>query len=637
MCGLFGYLSTDPREDQATLEARLSAAKCALHHRGPDGSGVELFRVPSVGDVPTTSLSLGHTRLSIIDLSSGGDQPMHSIDGRFTLVFNGEIYNYQELREELKGLGHKFETASDTEVLLSAWVEWGVDGLRRLTGMFAFAVHDREERSLCLVRDAFGIKPLFYHHDPQGLRFASEIPAMLCLIEDRPALNLQSVYNYLVCGSYDSLASTFHKGINHLLPGHFLRVDLDTLQVNEAQRWWWPSIEERTDLSFDDAAAQLREMFLNNVRLHLRSDVPVGAALSGGVDSSAIVCAMRHLEPDMPIHTFSYLARGSSANEEKWVDIVNAHVGAIAHKVIVEPKDLSNDLVDVIHTQGEPFSSTSIYAQYRVFKAAREAGIIVMLDGQGADELLAGYEGYPASYLRSLLEKGKFFEVITFLKFWSQWPGRGPKRALLKLGSEITPGPLKKLARRAIGHNLTPNWLNVKIIKEQGVVMDFPSQHPMSEGARGRRLSERLRSTLSGNGLASLLRHGDRNSMRWSIESRVPFLTTDIAEFLLQLPEHYLLSPEGETKHIFRAAMRGLVPDAILDRKDKIGFETPEGEWLSEDNVKIANWLDKEKNVNFLDKSKCISEIEKIVKRKKNIDYTAWRLLNFTRWNKILD
>ena len=208
---------------------------------------------------------------------------------------------------------------------------------------------------------------------------------------------------------------------------------------------------------------------------------------------------------------------------------------------------------------------------------------------------------------------------------------------MLKLGSEITPGPLKKLARQAIGHNLTPKWLNVKTIEELGVVRDFPSQHTLSEEARGRRLSERLRSTLSGNGLASLLRHGDRNSMRWSIESRVPFLTIGMAEFLLQLPEHYLLSSEGETKHIFRAAMRGLVPDAILDRKDKIGFETPEGEWLSEYNMKIESWLDRENNLNFLDKSKYVAEVEKIVKSKKSMDYTAWRLINFTKWNKILD
>jgi asparagine synthase (glutamine-hydrolysing) len=425
MCGILGTFTHHPLPDQ---DQRLQSALAALHHRGPDDRGLESF------DAVGGRLSLGHARLSIIDLSPGGHQPMHSPTGRYTIVFNGEIYNYRELRQELRALGHAFHTDSDTEVLLATWAQWGTQGLRRLTGMFAFAVYDREARTLTLVRDAFGIKPLFYRIDGGALCFSSEVPSLLELLPAKPELNLQRAYNYLVWGQYDNGSDTFYQGIHHLSPGHWLRIDLQQLAVyrptDQSVRWWWPSIEERTDLSFEDAAAQLREMFLNSVRLHLRSDVPVGAALSGGVDSSAVVCAMRYLEPDMPIHTFSFVARGSSVDEEAWVDIVNTQVGAIAHKIVVSPEELALDLDDMIRAQGEPFGGTSIYAQYRVFKAAREAGIVVTLDGQGADELLAGYNGYPHGYLRSLLDERRYLEIPAFLSAWANWPGRGGKRAL---------------------------------------------------------------------------------------------------------------------------------------------------------------------------------------------------------------
>jgi asparagine synthase (glutamine-hydrolysing) len=635
MCGLFGYYSLKVSEDQGTLRSRFLSTQHALHHRGPDDTGLDTFVIPRDNDLPPGSLSLGHTRLSIIDLSSAGHQPMYSGDGRYTIIFNGEIYNYRELRTELKKIGYIFRTKSDTEVLLAVWERWGVSGLRRLKGMFAFVVFDREDQSLTLVRDAFGIKPLFYSLDQISIYFASEIPALLKLLPSKPNLDLQQAYDYLVYGHYDNQECTFYNNIKHLLPGHWLRINLKTMHVAAHERWWWPSIKERTDLSFEDAAAQLREMFLNNVRLHLRSDVPVGAALSGGIDSSAVVCAMRNLKPDMPIHTFTYVASGSTVDEEAWADIVNTKVGAVSHKTEVKSKELGNDINDLIRTQGEPFGSTSIYAQYCIFKEAHKYKIKVTLDGQGADELLAGYSGYPSDAVHSLLDQNQYFSAFKFLIRWANWPGRSYLDAFVMLMRVLTPNFLISLAYRIMGRSPTPSWLNIKYLSKKGIRLSPPKRRKSPPDAHGRRLADALRHSLTGYGLTSLLRHGDRNSMRWSIESRVPFLTTDIAEFLLQLPESYLLSPDGETKHIFRAAMQGIVPDKILNRRDKIGFQTPEQEWLLDQRMEIDRWLSVLDELPFLNATKSRNVVKKILSGKTTFSTEVWRKINFCRWAKL--
>jgi len=623
VCGIIGHFLQEP---DVQFTQKLQAGLRALNHRGPDDHGF------IIEEAAGGRLGLGHNRLSIIDLSSAGHQPMHSADGRWSIVFNGEIYNYRELRIELKSLGHVFQTETDTEVLLAAWTHWEEACLSKLTGMFAFVVLDRRCQTLAGARDAFGIKPLFYRHCAGDLHFASEIPALLRLWGGQPQPNYQQAYDYLVWGRYDDQEETFYAEIKHLLPGHWFRLSLEKPEILETNRWWWPSIEERTDLTFAQAAEQLREIFLENVRLHLRSDVPIGAALSGGIDSSAIVCAMRYLEPDLPIHTFSFIAPSSEVNEEPWIDKINDYVGAIPHKSIVSPSELGEDLDDLIQGQTEPFGSTSIYAQYRVFQLARESGIIVSLDGQGADELLAGYNGYPSAYIHSLLDQHRYLEIARFLHRWVRWPGRNYRNGLLMLIQPLVPESLRGLAYKIVGRSPTPHWINTKYLAQQGVRLTPPLLPDSPPEVKGRRLVAALRNALTGQGLAALLRHGDRNSMYWSIESRVPFLTIEIAEFLLQLPESYLLGPDGQTKRIFRAAMRGLVPDEILDRRDKIGFQTPEKNWISDIRNKIQGWLFTTNFCPFLKAEESRKEVGLILEGRKRFGPQVWRLINFCRW-----
>lgn len=626
MCGIAGgfWRIAPPR-----LERQVDDALSSMRLRGPDHQG---FDRHSRGE---GAVVLGHTRLPIIDLSSSGQQPMYSADQRYGLVFNGEIYNYLELRAELEVLGAVFRTRPDTEVLLAAWVQWGQASLRRLKGMFAFVVFDRQLGLLTCVRDAFGIKPFFYALEGNAFAFASELSALRALKAEKPQLNWQRAYDYLVHGEYDFGDESFISGIRSLLPGQFFTVDLATLQVSEPTVWWRPSITLDKSLSFSTASEHLREKFLDNVRLHMRSDVPLGAALSGGIDSSAIVCAMRHLEPDADIHTFSYIARGSLVSEESWVDKVNQHVRADAHKVVVSAEELAADLEDLIATQGEPFGSTSIYAQYRVFKLAKEHGITVTLEGQGADEVMGGYNGYPGQRIHSLLDRGDYRQAWAFLAKWSEWPGRSRSEGLKRIVGEYSEGRLHDLLRSLNGMGNTPEWIRAEPLRECGVHLEFPGT-ANRYSAPERRMMGALATSLSQRGLLGLLRHGDRNSMRFSVESRVPFLTTDMADFMLSLPEDYLVSAGGETKHLLRSALRGIVPDEVLNRRDKIGFATPEQQWLMGMAGTIRLWLEDDLGLPFLDQAKLRKHFEQIVTGRRPYTWQVWRWVNFARWYKSL-
>lgn len=623
MCGIVGaFWKSRP----TTAEQLLSGALDRLRLRGPDDRGAEIESC--LGG----ALAFGHARLSIIDLSSGGHQPMRSQDGRFTIIYNGEIYNYRELRAELEAQGHSFRSTSDTEVLLAAWGQWGEASLQRLDGMFAFAIHDRATGRLVCARDRFGIKPFFYIVDDEAILFGSTQAALIAMLGRAPHANWQRCYDYLVHGDYDSNDQSFVAGVRQLSPGCLIEFDLRQCTAVRRVKWWTPSIGERRDLSFASAAEAVREAFLDSVRLQLRSDVPVGAALSGGVDSSAVVCAMRAVEPGLDIDTFSYVASGTPLNEEPWADMVNAHVGARSHKVTADAHDLLRDLDDMMAAQGEPFGSTSIYAQYRVFRLAREKGVTVTLDGQGADELLAGYSGYPGFRLLSLIQQEGIVAAHRFAREWARWPGRSYRLAMMELARVALPDGLYATARRRTGRDFRPPWLDVDAFEARGVA--FREQRPpRSAAASGRRVVEQLSKSLQERGLPALLRHADRNSMRFSVESRVPFLTGRLADLLLSLPESYLISPGGETKSVFRAAMRGLVPDAILDRRDKVGFATPEQQWLTAIAPQLRSMLARDvKHIPFLKSEPLLAAFDAVIAGKARFSWQLWRWFNFARW-----
>ena len=623
MCGFLGFIS------DVNKKIFLAAALDTIKHRGPDARKCSFYHV---GD---KHIGFAHARLSIIDLSVAATQPFESLNGDFSMVFNGEIYNYCELREQLIAIGYNFHTNSDTEVLLAAWQEWGVGVLKKIIGMFAFAVLNKKHGKVTLVRDAFGIKPLFYCVDGENLLFGSDIRGVIELSDKPPKPNLQKAYDYLVHGDYDSSEHSFVDGIKHLLPGHWVEYDLKLGLTTEPTVWWQADLSYTSPLSFQEAAEKTRELFLESVKYHLRSDVPLGAALSGGVDSSAVVCAMRQLNQKTEIHTFSYIASDENLSEEKWVDGINSYVGARAHKVYSSGEEMQQDLDTMLLMQGEPFGGTSIYAQYRVFKLAKENGITVTLDGQGADELLAGYSGYPGQRLLSLIESGKFLEAHKFAKQWAKWPGRSYKLAWMYFSRILLPDAWYAFVRKRMGRDFYPAWLDVGLLAKHDVYFSERRELRSKEN-KGKRVREALRSSLQGRGLPSLLRHGDRNSMAFSIESRVPFLTLPMADFLLSLPEEYLISSDGETKHVFREAMRGIVPDKHLDRKDKIGFATPESQWLIGMASEIKDWIHQSPEINFIRKDEIIKEFDLVIAGKQKFDSRVWRWVNYLRWYTLI-
>jgi asparagine synthase (glutamine-hydrolysing) len=621
VCGLLGVTPAPPGLLGASLVGRLFAL---LDHRGPDDRGWLTFghegvrkgfdAVDLAGDV-----ALLHTRLSILDLSEAGHQPMSTADGRYHLSFNGEIYNYVELRRELEGLGHTFSSGSDTEVLLAAYAAWGAAALERLVGMFALAILDTNRRVLVLARDHFGIKPLYYTQHAGRLAFASEIPPLLELPGVARRGNPQRVYEYLRWGEIDHGAETLFDGILQLRPGHYAELPLDGPIHLAEQRYWQLKPEPVDGLSLDEAAERLQELYLESVRIHLRSDVPVGVAFSGGVDSSANVTAMRRLSGEgLDLHTFSFVPEDPALSEAQWISLVAGETRAVTHTVTPTPQELEPDLDRLISVQGEPFGSTSIYAQYRVFQLAREGGVKVMLDGQGADELFAGYRYFLPDHLSGLLASGRLVTAGRLLAALSSLPGATPghvlSRGVAGLAPSVAAGPVRRLA----GRSLVPDWLDRDWLAARDVVLEDPWRR-----VRGNLREHRLLAVETT--LRTLLRYEDRNSMAFSIESRVPFLTPALASFAVGMPDDYLIAPDGSGKLVLRRSLRGLVPEPILERRDKIGFATPEASWLKS----LGPWVDQV----FAGATWPAGPIRvEQARRRPRSDPALWRVLNFFRW-----
>lgn len=634
MCGIYGVL--DRR--QGSHHAAMAILRGELAHRGPDDEGWWTWSPDEgarrgrgrVAPGPAAA-TLGHARLSIIDLSKGGWQPMSSPDGRWHLTYNGEIYNYLELRSELASTWD-FQSESDTEVLLAAWATWGPACVDRLVGMFALCAVDVVDEVAWLAVDPFGIKPLFLVEAGDRLSFASEIGAMVRAGWTERRIHTALLYEYLRHGSIDHRPETMVTGVRRLLPGTVGSFSLKGRSPFTSHTYWeLPT--ERNDSTIDDCVEEVAQKFRRSVELHVRSDVPVGCALSGGIDSSAILCTMREvLGPGAEVHAFGYVAEDPRYDEERWIDLVGDAAGAVTHKVRVSATGLGDVADDLIVSQGEPFGTTSIVAQRFVFEAAREAGVPVLLDGQGADELFGGYRSSLASHLAGLARHGRLLAASRLTWEVSRRPDvHLDVRLAARVVAPILPARTRARLLGTAGLGPFPAWLDSTWFREHGVD-GSASSDPAS-------LDEALRRAFTRTSLPSLLRFEDRNSMRFSVESRVPFLEPDLVRSVFSMPTDALVSREGITKFTLRRALRGVVPDAVLDRRDKVGFTTPGDRWLRE----LSPWVERTlagtamERLPGLNSAVCLAEWEEMRDGRRSFDWRAWRWVNAARWAELLD
>jgi asparagine synthase (glutamine-hydrolysing) len=638
MCGIAGIYSL---KGNIRPEA-IKKMTALLGHRGPDDNGFlgansvkqEAYLLsgekscvvgPSIDNFDkSVNLFFGHRRLSIIDLSPGGHQPMCNENGQVWIVYNGEIFNYPDVRRELEPLGHRFKSQTDTEVILHAYEEWGTDCHKHFNGMWAFAIFDLRANRIFCSRDRFGIKPFYYTYDGRRFCFASEIKAFL---ETELAIepNEQMIADYLFSGMLDHTEETFFKGVYQLRPGEYLLIESNQLKV----RSYWDV--ECTEVRFprgEDYADRFYELLKDSIRLRLRSDVPIGTCLSGGVDSSSIVCLANRLMFDgQPVDlkdsekrqkTFSSCFKDNTYDERKYIELVIQQTGAEKNYVFPEAKRLHEDMAKLIWYQDEPFGSTSIFAQWEVMRLARQRGVTVLLDGQGGDEL---FGGYPPSYGYLFYEKLRHWRLG---RLWKELEG---------FRKHHTANMLAVTVSRWIGAQVS-RWMEKKIdwAEEpfQRKYLRYIPRPSKFENDLDNYLYHCLRSTT----LPRLLHYEDRNSMAFSIEARLPFLDFRLVEYIFSLPTDQKIK-DGITKIVLREAMKGTLPEPVRNRYDKMGFITPENIWFRTVLKENINEVIRSKSFagrGYLIVGKVKKAFEDFCNGKADLTQAIWRWVNTELW-----
>ena len=615
MCGIAGIVQYNKKTVQSeTINTMLKAIK----HRGPDDEGCFL----------DGHIGLGHVRLSILDLSEAGHQPMMDQTGQYTIIQNGEAYNYVELREELTALGYKFKTQTDTEVVLNGYIEWGEDVLDKLNGMFAMAIYDKQKQTLFIARDRFGVKPLYYYVGQNELIFASEIPAILKVLPNKPKANENVIFDYLVFNRTDQTEETFFKDIFKLQHGCCMTLDCNKVYTKATLpiRKWYDlaehvaKIKEEKRIAKNDAQEHFMELFENAVKLRLRSDVPWGVCLSGGLDSSSITSMIINHMHEPNVHSFSVVyGKDNNADESRYIDEFK---GIVPHMHYAHPdaEGLYKDLHRYVRSQAEPTPTTSPYAHYCVLKEAKKY-VKVTLDGQGADEALAGYEYIPGLYYKTLFTHFKWGrlvkEIVQYAKLHKSW------RHIKYMIFFLLPSRMRTKVRVAQRGYINPEF--VAAHKDSVIADKLYGSNTMTE-----MLINHFEYKLE-----HLLKWGDRNSMAHSIESRAPFLDKDLVEYSLALADNEKIQ-NGYTKCILRNVMKGIMPEKVRLRVDKMGFSVPQDEWFRTDKFQelIIEVLESEsfakRGLILPEKAKQL--YKKHLKGEINISKDIWKWLNLELW-----
>jgi asparagine synthase (glutamine-hydrolysing) len=558
MCGIIGIIERNGLVNRELF----SIMRDTLVHRGPDAAGIWCDQ--------SQKIALGHRRLSIIDVSEAANQPMVSTDGALQIVFNGEIYNYIELRDELTQRGSVFRTKSDTEVLLEAFRVWGEEALLRLNGMFAFLIWDVRLRRMFVARDRFGEKPLFYAHLPDGgIVFASEMKALLRDPRVDAAIDEATLARYTGGTYYEEGSETLFARIRRV-PGATAMVVDASGEICRQWRYWTPDYERVQPRPIGETVERFRELLTRSVKLRLRSDVPVGSSLSGGIDSSALVAVLSMLRREGSIvtqNTFSArFDEDPTLSEGPYIDAVAHHTSVKSYNVTPDALRMAAEFHKLHWHQEEPFLSASIYLQWCVARLAREVGTIVMIDGQGADELLGGYQFYFKHRQLDLLDRHRILRAYLETALFA--------RRLRQAASRFADSTRR--FNHKIAHSLAEVHAMRGMVQPSAGKSTLPGVPDAGPGGRCRRI---MAEAMVHNSLPQLLRYADRNAMAFSREPRLPFLDNELVEFCNRTSDDAFFR-NGWQKYVLRRAVAGLLPRSVTWRADKVGYAAPLDAWL---------------------------------------------------------
>ncbi|UWX60789.1 asparagine synthase (glutamine-hydrolyzing) [Chryseobacterium oranimense] len=597
MCGIAGLIY---KNSTTVLEESLKKMTDKMSHRGPDAEGFFVYQ----------SLGLGHRRLSIIDVSESANQPFF-LEDKLVLVFNGAIYNYIEIREELKQNGYSFKTTSDTEVLINSYDFWGEECVNKFNGMWSFAIYDKKANKLFCSRDRFGVKPFYYYSDKDQFIFASEIKPIL-EIQKIENVNLQVLLQYLIINISDQTNETFFENILKLPGSHNLVYDLNTNEFNIYKYYDIKFKEEINKLNLQESIDVFEKEFENSVKIRLRSDVKIGSALSGGTDSSYMVSvASKFLSESDQIEKFTAVTVGSvdEKTDESGMASLTTQVLNINHDIIMPKEDEFKDTFEeVIFKHEEPFGGIAVYMQKFLMKETNSLGIKVLLDGQGADEILLGYNRYTAAYLRN-------HGIVSNIKFLSHVKSHYDISILqgLKIYYYFSNFFVRKLWLKKRGQILKDKYFNT---------IDFSSTKRLTKSYK--KIFELQKNEIFWCQLPELLKWEDKNSMSYSVETRLPYLDYNFVETCLSINNHYKIR-NGWSKYLLRKNLEKYLPDQITYNRRKIGFDAPVDHW----------WPRSEKILEIINDSKIIQQISK-----KKFTFIAdrdleWRLYNIAVWERL--
>lgn len=622
MCGIAGIVDVggDYKDKLSSIVKKMADS---LSHRGPDGEGFFM----------EDGLALAHRRLAILDLSSAGQQPMGTISRDCWITYNGELYNYVEIKKELVSLGRKFSSQTDTEVILQAYEQWGEECLARFNGMWAFVIYDRKKNILFGSRDRFGVKPLYYYQNKDIFLFASEHKALFASSLVRAEINSKAAFAYLVMGQVEGEEESMFKNIFELQPSYSFTFDIHRSQLKKWKYYSLPPIhdgwENYDPISAAQKGKEIKVLLHEAIQIRLRSDVEIGACLSGGLDSSAIVAIANQLQhqTNAKLKVFTAVYKDLTIDESSWASQMVNFVGAEWHSTNPTVNALAENLEKLVYAQDIPFLSTSTFAQYCVMELVKAKGIKVTLDGQGGDEIFAGYDPHLISYWIELAKKGK---LQLLLKEWHLGKNAMVNGTILKYN--LIKFIVLKYAPPFLVNSIYANtmkafFLNQTFWQENQAYLN---QAPLNIYSS---LNEQLHHHVSDTHLKLMLRTNERNAMHFSVEARQPFADDlPLIEYLFQQPSSYKIH-DRETKHLLRFSLKDLIPETIRLRKDKMGFTTPESQWLYDLKNIFREYLTADLSPFF--------DGEKIMK---NWDYyftkphpQLWRILNFAVWRKVFN